>query len=199
MPSTPALQIFGFAQLWASSLSPVAPRHPRSVSMTLLGWHFFPASSFGTEDQPSPSTNRETQGVWPQGSGAPEIRNLGWLCLHLSGWLLCNLMLLIPVHTGVWSTLITICKSPWLPQIEGGRKGQIIINHRGEKNREIKFCSFPRDRPAHTDTVFTVGRLDKSLYFLCASGNVQCLLNAKRHPRSHPGFFVHPLQLLMLF
>ena len=88
---------------------------------------------FGTEDQPSPSTNRETQCIWPQGSGAPEIRNLGWLYLHLFGWLLCDLMLLIPVHTGVWSALINICKSPWLPQIEGGRKGQIIINHSGKK------------------------------------------------------------------
>lgn len=124
--------------------------------------------------------------------------NLGWLCLHLFGWLLCNLMLLIPVHTGVWSTLITICKSPIAPDRRWQKKGKSLLIT-GGKTERLSFVPSQRQTYTHGHCFHTVGRLDKSLYFLCASGNVQCLLNFKCHPRSHPGFFVHPLQLLMLF
>lgn len=162
MPSTLALQIFGFSQLWASSLSPVAPRCPRSVSITLLGWHFFLHLHLGQRASHllAPTEKHSASGHRAQKLQKSEIwGDFATISLTDCLWP----YVLIPARTGVWSTLINICKSPWLPQIEGGRKGQIIINHRGNKNGEIKFCSFTRDRPTHTDTVFTVGELDRNL------------------------------------
>lgn len=153
MPSTLALQIFVFAQLWASSLSPVAPRCPRSVSMTLLGWHFFLHLHLGQRASHllAPTEKHSASGHRAQKLRKSEI----WGDFATISLTACDLMLLIPAHTGVWSALINICKSPSLPQIEVDRKGQIIINHRGRKNGEIKFYSFSRDRPTHTHTLFS--------------------------------------------
>lgn len=87
--------------------------------------------------QKSPNGNRvekyslvtESESLW--------VRNLGLFSCHHLDWLPCDLMLLTPASIGVRRALINICKSPWLLQIEGSRKGQIVINHGEKKYWEI--------------------------------------------------------------
>ena len=152
MPSTLALQIFGFAQLWASSLRLVAPRCPRSVSMTLLGWHFFLHLHLGQRASHllAPTEKHSASGHRAQKLRKSEI----WGDFATVSLTACDLMLLIPAHTGVWSALINICKSPSLPQMEGDRKGKIIINHRGKKTERLSFIP-SAETDLHTQTLFS--------------------------------------------